>query len=100
MHGQDGEKLIDPVGAGMAAADRSQSVLQERAAQIRIVTDGVEMALHAAFILGHQIIDAGLRRSLAEHGLATIRARHSCAHRAEELLTIAAQLDVSAKEPA
>jgi spore maturation protein CgeB len=36
--------------------------------------------------------DPELRRSLAERGLATIRARHSCAHRVDELLAIAAQL--------
>lgn len=33
--------------------------------------------------------DADLRTALAAHGLATIRARHSCAHRAAELLAIA-----------
>ncbi len=33
--------------------------------------------------------DADLRAGLVRHGLATIRARHSCAHRAEELLAIA-----------
>ena len=32
--------------------------------------------------------DAALREALTSHGLATIRARHSCAHRAEELLNI------------
>ncbi|HET9147208.1 MAG TPA: glycosyltransferase [Acetobacteraceae bacterium] len=32
--------------------------------------------------------DEALRQSLAAHGLATIRARHSCAHRADELLEI------------
>ena len=32
--------------------------------------------------------DADLREALATHGLATIRARHSCAHRADELLGI------------
>ncbi len=32
--------------------------------------------------------DAGLRAALAAHGLATIRARHSCGHRAVELLSI------------
>ncbi len=34
--------------------------------------------------------DADLRSSLAAHGLATILARHTCAHRAAELLAIAA----------
>jgi spore maturation protein CgeB len=33
--------------------------------------------------------DAALRAALATSGLATIRARHTCAHRAEELLAIA-----------
>jgi spore maturation protein CgeB len=34
--------------------------------------------------------DADLRRSLVENGLAAIRSRHSCAHRAEQLLAILA----------
>jgi spore maturation protein CgeB len=34
-----------------------------------------------------------LRRSLAEHGLETIRARHSCAHRADELLSIVREIE-------
>jgi len=36
--------------------------------------------------------DAALRRSIVAHGLETIRARHSCAHRVDELLAIAATL--------
>jgi spore maturation protein CgeB len=36
--------------------------------------------------------DANLRSCLAKRGLATICARHTCAHRAQELLTIAARL--------
>jgi spore maturation protein CgeB len=32
--------------------------------------------------------DDDLRRSLAAHGLGTIRARHTCAHRVDELMTI------------
>jgi spore maturation protein CgeB len=39
--------------------------------------------------------DSALRRSLVEHGLATIRARHTCAHRAEELLRVVASLSPS-----
>jgi spore maturation protein CgeB len=39
--------------------------------------------------------DADLRRALVDSGLATIRARHSCAHRADELLTITAVLGAS-----
>lgn len=37
--------------------------------------------------------DADLRRSLATAGLETIRARHTCAHRVDELLAILAGLD-------
>ena len=39
--------------------------------------------------------DAGLRQALVAHGLATIRARHSCAHRAGELLGIVARLQTA-----
>ncbi len=38
--------------------------------------------------------DAGLRASLAAHGLETIRARHTCAHRVDELMAILATLEV------
>jgi spore maturation protein CgeB len=46
--------------------------------------DGAEMTRHLAALRD----DAGLRAALARQGLATITARHSCAHRAEELLGI------------
>lgn len=36
--------------------------------------------------------DAGLRQTLARHGLETIRRRHTCAHRVDELLSIFHQL--------
>jgi spore maturation protein CgeB len=36
--------------------------------------------------------DPGMRADLARSGLETIRARHTCAHRAEELLAVAARL--------
>lgn len=38
--------------------------------------------------------DAELRRSLATAGLETIRARHTCVHRVDELMAILATLDV------
>jgi spore maturation protein CgeB len=41
--------------------------------------------------------DADLCQSLVENGLETIRARHSCAHRVEELLAIVQKL--GAREP-
>jgi spore maturation protein CgeB len=42
------------------------------------------------------VSDAGLARELAEHGRRTILARHTCAHRVDELLAIAAELGVGA----
>lgn len=44
--------------------------------------------------------DCDLRRALAAQGLATIRARHTCAHRATELLTIAGRLSPRLREDA
>jgi spore maturation protein CgeB len=41
-------------------------------------------------VLGLLLADAGQARALADHGLATLRARHTCAHRVDELLTIVA----------
>ncbi|UDL96682.1 glycosyltransferase [Lichenihabitans sp. PAMC28606] len=49
--------------------------------------DGAEMAKHLKAVRD----DASLRRSLVEHGLATIRTRHSCAHRVDELLAVVAR---------
>ncbi len=49
-----------------------------------MVRDGAEMARHLVALRE----DDGLRAALASHGLATIAARHSCAHRAAELLDI------------
>lgn len=44
--------------------------------------------------------DADLRRSLAAHGLETIRTRHSCAHRADELLRIVQSISAPAARSA
>jgi len=44
--------------------------------------------------------DADLRASLVASGLQTIRARHTCAHRADELLSIAGALQTPALEAA
>ncbi len=53
-----------------------------------VARDGAEMERHLR-ALAH---DPDLRRALTAHGLATIRARHTCRHRAAELLAIAASL--------
>jgi spore maturation protein CgeB len=50
--------------------------------------DGEAMERQLAAVLA----DPGLRKSLVETGLAAIRARHSCAHRVDELLAIDAQI--------
>jgi spore maturation protein CgeB len=50
--------------------------------------DGAEMRRHLAALRA----DPALRTHLAEHGRATVAARHSCAHRVDELLAICAGL--------
>ena len=49
-----------------------------------VARDGAEMARHLRAVLS----DPALARSLAANGLATIRARHTCAHRVDELLEL------------
>ncbi|HWE63174.1 MAG TPA: glycosyltransferase, partial [Chloroflexota bacterium] len=53
-----------------------------------VAHDGAEMRrqLHAV------LTDPDLAQSLREHGLRTVRERHTCAHRVDELLTIVAGL--------
>ena len=53
-----------------------------------IARDGAEMTAHLRAVDG----DPGLRAALVRNGLETIRASHTCAHRAAELLAIAAAL--------
>jgi spore maturation protein CgeB len=59
-----------------------------------VARDEAEMARHMAAVRD----DAGLRRTLVANGLAAIRARHSCAHRAEELLGVLRGLGANTKE--
>ena len=47
-------------------------------------SDGAGMTRHLAALRA----DPALRATLAAHGLATIQARHTCAHRVDELLAI------------
>lgn len=53
-------------------------------ADFLVARDGSEMKQHLTSLLR----DPAQRRALAEHGLATIQARHTCGHRVDELLTI------------
>ena len=53
-----------------------------------VARDGGEMTSHLRMLAA----EPEVRASLAAHGLATIRRRHTCAHRAQELIAIAAAL--------
>jgi spore maturation protein CgeB len=53
--------------------------------------DGEQMIRHLRTVLA----DPELARSLATNGLATIRARHTCGHRVDQLLGICAELGVA-----
>jgi spore maturation protein CgeB len=53
-----------------------------------VAHDGAEMTA----LLRLLMTDQARRRAIAAHGLSTIRARHTCAHRVQELLAIYEQL--------
>ena len=53
-----------------------------------VAVDGAAMQRHLSAVQA----DPGLRAALATHGLATIQARHTCAHRVDELLAILRRL--------
>jgi spore maturation protein CgeB len=61
-----------------------------------VAHDGAEMTRH----LRDLAADAALRRALAASGLETIRARHTCAHRVDELLAIVDTLAAPSKDAA
>jgi spore maturation protein CgeB len=58
--------------------------------------DGAEMSRHLRLLLA----DRELAQDLAAHGLQTVLARHTCRHRAEELLAIYAELEGGRPEAA
>jgi spore maturation protein CgeB len=70
--------------------DDSEGLFQE-GRDFLAAADGREMKQH----LGALIEDRGMAREMALHGRQTILARHTCAHRAAELLTIANELGVA-----
>lgn len=59
-----------------------------------VAQDGRQMQSHLTAVLR----DDFLAESLAEHGRATIEARHTCAHRVDELLTVVKSLAEAAVE--
>jgi spore maturation protein CgeB len=60
-----------------------------------VARDGAEMTRHLRAIRG----DPVLRQSLIDNGLAAIRERHSCAHRARELVDIVQSLEGRSVRP-
>lgn len=59
-----------------------------------VARNGREMAHHLASLLK----DDDLRRTMAGHGLATIRARHTCAHRVDELMQVYEEVTAPSRE--
>jgi spore maturation protein CgeB len=53
-----------------------------------VAKDGAQMREH----LGALRADPQYARMIAEHGLRTVRSRHTCAHRVRELLSICREL--------
>jgi len=53
-----------------------------------VARDGAQMTRHLQALVN----DEAKRHRLAAHGLATLRARHTCAHRVDQLLAIRAEL--------
>lgn len=53
-----------------------------------VARDSAEMKAHLERLLSN----ADARQQLAAHGLATVRARHTCRHRVDELMAVVAQL--------
>jgi spore maturation protein CgeB len=53
-----------------------------------VARDGAQMRAHLEDLRA----DRGYAESLARHGLQTIRTRHTCAHRVQELLSICREL--------
>jgi spore maturation protein CgeB len=57
-----------------------------------VARDGAEMRRHLRTLVG----EPEFARQLAAHGHRTLLSRHTCAHRVDELMNIAAELDTSA----
>jgi spore maturation protein CgeB len=57
-----------------------------------VAHDGAEMRAHLAAVLS----EPDLAGSLTDSGLETVRSRHSCAHRVDELLQICAEIGLGA----
>ena len=86
---QEGPSALGLVLAAGVLANDAQAHVEDGA--LVTVGDPTETALlHAAHEAGLDV--PGLRAALAASGLETVRARHTCAHRVDELLTIVTAL--------
>jgi len=61
-----------------------------------VARDGAEMRAHLRAVLADPALAAGLRAA----GLETVAARHTCAHRVDELLAVARELGIAEEVPA
>ncbi len=89
-------RVFEALACGLplvSAPWRDSEGLFEPGRDFLVVWSGQEM-MRAMRALSH---DAGLRQSLRQSGLAAIHARHTCAHRADELLAIAEALSPGLK---
>ncbi|MTE01034.1 glycosyltransferase [Paracoccus sp. YIM 132242] len=78
-------------GIPLVSAPWQDSETLFRPGDFLFARDGAEMTARLRELSN----DPALRASLAAHGLETIRARHTCAHRAGELLSIAGTLGLN-----
>lgn len=67
--------------------------LFEQGKDYLVAANGREMKRHLSALME----DRGMARELALHGRQTILARHTCAHRADELLDVCHELGISAE---
>ena len=111
---------IDQISGGIAAAMEEQSAatreISRSVAETSVAAQEVSARIadvsHEASETGRQAVQvkagmgevahatADLRAALVAHGLETIRARHTCAHRVDELLAVVDQLTSSKKDAA
>ena len=83
---------IQTEAAGTAWQDVQEDIFSE---DFLMARDGEQMTRALIDIAR----DADLRASLVRSGLETIKARHTCTHRVDELLAIAVKLRTEVREP-
>jgi spore maturation protein CgeB len=91
-------RVFEALGCGIplvSAPWRDSEGLFRPGEDFLVARDGDEMTRH----LRRLRQDPDLRDALVASGLARIRARHTCAHRVDELLGIAARLGAHSMEP-